>query len=129
MKYHSGGLWTNTCCGHPLPGEAVNESAMRRLQEEMGFECLLLPAFLFTYKAELDQGLIEYEYDHVLIGYHNMPPIPDPDEVSEWKYEALTVIKEQLDVEPTVFTPWFRIAFPKVLNYLAEKNTEMQINR
>lgn len=67
-KYHSGGLWTNACCSHPLPGEAVEAAAHRRLSEEMGFDCPLRELFQFTYRTEFDNGLIEHEYDHVWTG-------------------------------------------------------------
>ncbi len=70
-KYHNGGLWTNTCCSHPIPGEKVLSAAKRRLSEEMGFVTELSPAFNFTYKATFDNGLTEYEYDHVLTGVYD----------------------------------------------------------
>src|SRR3954469_2086888 len=58
-KYHSGGLWTNTCCGHPRPGEPVSAAARRRLREEMGFDCVLAPAGTFVYQADVGGGLVE----------------------------------------------------------------------
>ena len=72
-KYHSGGLWTNTCCSHPRPGEHVADAANRRLQEEMGFTTSLNKAFDFTYKAAFDNGLTEHEFDHVFIGIYEGP--------------------------------------------------------
>src|SRR5918997_6014944 len=77
-KYHSAGLWSNTACGHPRPGEATREAARRRLREEMGFDCGLREAFQFLYRAELGGALVEHEYDHVLIGAHEGDPSPDP---------------------------------------------------
>src|SRR6185503_9661232 len=74
VKYHSAGLWSNTCCGHPRPGETILAAATRRLKEEMGFECRLRPAFSFIYRAALDHGLTEHELDHVLLGSHDGAP-------------------------------------------------------
>ena len=83
-KYHSGGLWTNTCCSHPSPGEFLIKSAQNRLKEEMGISTSLSPLFSFIYKAEFDNGLIEHELDHVFIGTFNANPLPNPEEVGEW---------------------------------------------
>jgi len=115
-KYHSGGLWTNACCSHPRPGETVPAAAARRLQEEMGMACELRPAFTFIYKAVLDKGLTEHEFDHVLFGECDMAPQPDPAEVSEWKWIAPPAIRKELQTQPENYTAWFRIAFDRVLN-------------
>jgi isopentenyl-diphosphate Delta-isomerase len=85
IKYHSGGLWSNTCCGHPRPGEAVERAARRRLKEEMGFDSDLTELFAFVYRSDLENGLVENEYDHVLLGCFEGMPEPDPAEVAEWK--------------------------------------------
>ncbi len=85
-KYHSAGLWTNTCCSHPRPEESVLASAHRRLQEEMGFDCELKEIFNFKYKADFDNGLVEHEFDHVIIGYHDQNPISNPNEVDSYKW-------------------------------------------
>src|ERR1700709_1109503 len=85
-KYHSAGLWTNTCCSHPRPGEDVTDAAVRRLYEEMGMKCTLKEAFCFVYKAELDQNLTEHEYDHVFTGVSDDTPVPEPTEAGGWKY-------------------------------------------
>ena len=87
-KYHSGGLWTNTCCSHPQPGEDTLEAAGKRLQEEMGFNTTLNKAFTFIYKAELDNGLTEHEFDHVFIGNFNGEVQPDPEEVEDYCYQS-----------------------------------------
>src|SRR5574343_178726 len=85
-KYHSEGLWTNTCCSHPAPGETVLEAAHRRLQEEMGFDCEMYNAFHFLYHAKLDNDLIEHELDHVVIGYSNQNPTLNPEEARDFKW-------------------------------------------
>lgn len=109
-KYHSGGLWSNTCCSHPRPGESVLGAAHRRLREEMGFDCPLETVFGFIYRAHLDHGLVEHEYDHVLIGRHAGDPTPDPAEVDEWKWETLANVRAALAAHPETFTVWFRTA-------------------
>ncbi len=88
-KYHSGGLWTNACCSHPLPGESTADAARRRLAQEMGFACPIEPLFVFQYNTPVPGGLIENELVHVFGGQHDGPIKPDPAEVSEWKWIAL----------------------------------------
>lgn len=110
-KYHSAGLWSNTCCGHPRPGELLIKAAHRRLREEMGIDCLLRPAFDFTYRAELENGLIEHEYDHVFVGRFAGTPAPDPDEVAEWRWASVSETLADLEQRPQHYTAWFRIAF------------------
>ncbi len=117
-KYHSGGLWTNTCCSHPKPGETTPEAANKRLQEEMGFTTPLTPAFSFLYKAAFDNGLTEHEYDHVFIGYYDGPVHPDPGEVSDYCYQSLPAIKQNMLANPGLYTEWFKIALPKLESYL-----------
>lgn len=113
-KYHSGGLWTNTCCSHPRLGESVEEAAHRRLKEEMGMEADLLPQFTFIYRQELDQGLTEHELDHVLFGKSDAKPQPNPDEVEAWRYISFTELQEKLANSPEDFTAWFKICFETV---------------
>jgi isopentenyl-diphosphate Delta-isomerase len=108
-KYHSGGLWTNTCCSHPLPGEKMEEAARRRLQEEMGID--LLPEFShkFIYKTRLDQDLIEHELDHVYIGQFNGIPNINEDEVEDWKFVEIAWLKKDMLEHPDAYTYWFRL--------------------
>mgnify|MGYP006267675695 FL=1 len=108
-KYHCGGLWTNACCSHPQPGESALEAAHRRLYEEMGLETRLQPSFEFIYRAELDNGLVEYEYDHVFVGQSDAMPQPDPAEVNGYTYQPLRTLECDLRDHPEWFTPWFRI--------------------
>lgn len=119
-KYHSPGLWTNTCCSHPRENETPIEAAHRRMLEEMGFDCEVDPAFHFTYKADVGQGLTEYEFDHVFIGYSETEPEINKDEVNDWKYMSLEAIREDMDAHPEKYTVWFRIAFDEVERHLKQ---------
>jgi isopentenyl-diphosphate delta-isomerase len=114
-KYHSPGLWTNTCCSHPRPGETNEEAASRRLQEEMGIRCELKEVFSFTYKAAVENGLTEHEYDHVFFGTCNDVPVINKEEVSEWKYESLAAIASDIKLHPDHYTVWFRLVFDRML--------------
>lgn len=108
-KYHSSGLWSNTCCSHPHPGEAVITAAHRRLQEEMGFDCDLNEIFTLTYKAGVGNGLTEHEYDHVLVGRCNASPQVNMDEVQEWKWVSLPSLSEEIVRFPAHYTHWFKL--------------------
>lgn len=119
-KYHSPGLWTNTCCSHPREGESVLEAGKRRLQEEMGMACELEMVFSFIYRAEFDNGLIEHEFDHVLVGFSNTEPQPDKEEVDSFTYLNINAINDWLDREPEAFTAWFRICWPTVVEKLKD---------
>ena len=116
-KYHSGGLWTNSCCSHPRPGEDTLAAACRRLKEEMGFETRLEKIFDFVYKAEFENGLTEHEFDHVFIGYYNDQIQPNQNEVSNYAYRSMKKIEELLQTKPELFTAWFHIAFPKLMDW------------
>lgn len=115
-KYHSGGLWSNTCCSHPRPGEHQGAAARRRLGEEMGFDCTLEPAFSFTYRAELDNQLIEHEYDHVFFGRFDGEPTPHPEEVEDWKWMALDHLHGDITRNPSRYSAWSVICIEKVLS-------------
>lgn len=118
-KYHSGGLWTNTCCSHPGPGQDTMEAANKRLQEEMGFTTDLNKAFSFIYKAPFANGLTEHEYDHVFIGNFNGLINPDPNEVEDYCYQSLDDLKQSVKASPHHFTEWFKIALPKLEAWLS----------
>ncbi len=109
-KYHSAGLWSNTCCGHPRPHEPLAAAARRRLREEMGFSCDLREYFTFLYRARLDHSLIEHEFDHVLIGEFEGEPHPDPAEVSEVQWLTLDRLRSILASRPSSFSYWLRVA-------------------
>ena len=118
-KYHSAGLWTNACCSHPIKGQQTIEAATKRLQEEMGFTVPLEKAFDFIYKAALDNGLTEHEYDHVFIGTYDGDIQPDEDEVKDFCFVSMNEIRASIQSHPQKYTAWFKIAFPKVEDYLA----------
>ncbi len=118
-KYHSAGLWTNACCSHPVNGQQTMEAAEKRLQEEMGFTVPLKKAFDFTYRAVLDNGLTEHEYDHVFIGNYDGKISPDKDEVKDFCFVSMAELKNSIQSHPQKYTEWFKIAFPKVEEYLA----------
>lgn len=113
-KYHSGGLWTNACCGHPSPDELTADAAARRLEEEMGFTTELNELFNFTYRHAFDNGLTEYEFDHVFAGYWDAPVFPSHEEVNDYCLLSLEDIRSSLTAHPQQFTVWFRIVFPRV---------------
>ena len=117
-KYHSGGLWTNTCCSHPRPGEETLEAGKRRMEEELGFSCDLEEAFAFTYKAALDNETTEYEFDHVLIGRFDGELRLNHEEVYSIQWLALSEIRKLMDEHPDDFTVWFKIAFERVEEYM-----------
>lgn len=117
-KYHSPGLWANTCCSHPRPDEEVMQAAHRRMVEEMGFDCELTKLFDFVYKAALEHGLSEHEFDHVLVGTHNGEPIINTEEVMEWRWRSMDDIAADLKLRPEEYTIWFRIAFDRVYEYI-----------
>jgi isopentenyl-diphosphate delta-isomerase len=118
-KYHSAGLWTNACCSHPQPGEDLLLSATKRLQEEMGFETTITKAFDFIYNAPFDNGLTEYEFDHVFIGSYDGAVEPNHEEVSDYCYKSMADLKESVVDNSRSYTEWFKIAFPKLETYLA----------
>lgn len=119
-KYHSGGLWANTCCSHPQPGENITTSAHQRLKEETGIEASLTKAFTFIYKSDVGSGLTEYELDHIFFGKYNNKPVINPAEVADWKYESITEIKKQINTSPALFAEWFKLLIGEVESYLTK---------
>ncbi|AUP78250.1 isopentenyl-diphosphate Delta-isomerase [Flavivirga eckloniae] len=117
-KYHSPGLWTNTCCSHQRDGETNIEAGKRRLQEEMGFVVDLQESVSFIYKAPFDNGLTEHEYDHVLLGKYNETPIINPDEVASWKWMPLEEVKTDISKQPDLYTEWFKVIFDKFYEHI-----------
>ena len=117
-KYHSGGLWTNTCCSHPREDEDILDAANRRLIEEMGIETILRKVYEFTYKAELDNDLTEHEFDHVFYGVYNEDPEINPDEADDFKWIDMDSLNEDIKTNGNNYTIWFKIAFEYFYNYL-----------
>ena len=113
-KYHSGGLWTNTCCSHPSPAEPIDDAVHRRLQYEMGIDVRSAFAFKFTYRAALDHGLVEHELDHVFTATFDGEPNVNPEEVDDWKYEALEKVRAELKSAPTRYTAWLKYILERV---------------
>jgi len=109
-KYHSGGLWSNTACGHPAPDEDVAEAARRRLGEEMGIDCPLEPVSTFVYRGDVGGGLAEHELDHLFLGRTGDDPVPRPDaaEVADWRWIAPDVLARELARQPDRFTIWLK---------------------
>ena len=124
-KYHSGGLWTNACCSHPSPGEDVETAALRRLQEEMGFATGLERIFDFIYKAAFDNGLTEFEFDHVLAGEYEGLIDPDKKEVMDFCYKSVQEISQSLQEQPYLYTAWFGEAFSRVESWWATRYKNM----
>lgn len=121
-KYHSGGLWSNTCCGHPSPGETTQIAAQRRLFEEMGLELVLQEIGVFHYQAIFTEGLIENEIDHVLIGWYNDESlVPHPDEVEAITWSDIHQVFEVCQRNPQEYTAWFKDALNLVLSSMNQR--------
>lgn len=118
-KYHSGGLWTNTCCSHPRPDEKIELAVRRRLDEEMGMNCEFSQVFSFIYKADFGNGLTEHELDHVFFGWTDELPEPNMDEVFSYRYADFENIERELENDPEQYTVWFRACFEQVKKHLA----------
>lgn len=108
-KYHSAGLWTNTCCSHPRPGETALAAAERRLKEEMGISAQLKHIGELLYRAEFHNGLIEHEYDHLFSGISDETPSLNPDEAQAYKWISPEELKQWLHDAPEEFTYWFKL--------------------
>lgn len=108
-KYHSPGLWTNSCCSHQREGETLTEAVARRIQEELGITCDCKEEFKFKYRVEFDNGLIEHEIDHVFIGHYNGNVFPNEDEVEEIRWVPLDKLHKEMREHPEDFTYWFKI--------------------
>ncbi|PKA67991.1 isopentenyl-diphosphate delta-isomerase [Pseudomonas baetica] len=110
-KYHSGGLWTNTCCGHPCAGERTRAAAKRRLREEMGLTCKIAKVTSMLYHEQVSNQLIEHEFDHVFAGISETAPRANPEEAQNWQWLSLADVVTQLEQSPEQFTVWFRRVF------------------
>jgi isopentenyl-diphosphate Delta-isomerase len=108
-KYHSKGLWSNTCCSHPYKGENIVDAGRRRLKEEMGFDCELREVFSFIYKVPVGDGLTEHEFDHVLFGIYDKRPKPAKEEVMDWKWMGMKELILDAKKSPDKYTGWLKI--------------------
>ena len=113
-KYHSAGLWSNSCCSHPFPGEEIKDAASRRLNEELGFETSLEKIFDFIYRASFENGLVENEFDHVFVGHYDGNMKINAEEVNDYVFKPMEQIRLELKNRPEIYTEWFKISFPKM---------------
>ena len=125
-KYHSPGLWTNTCCSHQRSGESTLEAATRRLKEEMGFTVSLRETTSFIYKAPFANGLTEHEYDHIVVGTYDEAPVPNPKEVADWKWMQPEAVRKDIVDRPDQYTVWFKIIFE---NYYSQVEASYESDR
>lgn len=116
-KYHSGGLWTNTCCSHPRPRKDIKKEAQKRLKEEMGIKADLKEVFNFIYKAKIDD-LIEYEFDHVLVGTLDGMPKINKKEAENWQWIKLKDLGKDIKKNPQKYTYWLRLIVANFKNKL-----------
>jgi len=123
-KYHSPGLWTNTCCSHQRMGESSLEAGHRRLQEEMGMTTELEELFSFIYKAPFDNGLTEHELDHVLLGYSDREPQINPQEVAAYRWNSLNSVAADIEEQPEHYTEWFKIIFTRFYTHIQSLKTD-----
>lgn len=121
-KYHTPGLWTNTCCSHPRLGETLQQATSRRLREEMGMEADIKKIFDFVYKADVGQGLIEHEFDHVFVGTTDVLPNINREEVETYSYIKMDDLRNDINMHPEKYTVWFKIAFDRVEEYFQNKS-------
>jgi isopentenyl-diphosphate delta-isomerase len=125
-KYHSGGLWANTCCSHPGEELEMSEDAKQRLFEETGIECDLKELFCFEYEHKFEENLYEHEYDHVFIGKYQGQFNLNPEEVADMRWMSFRDVEKELDKEPEKFAPWFKMAAPRVLEHLKKSYTDAE---
>lgn len=121
-KYHAPGLWSNSVCSHPYPGESPRDAAHRRLREELNMSADLCEVFVMRYRADVGEGLIEHEYDHVFVARALEKPVPNPDEVHAVRWMLKADVASSLIDSPDTFTPWFRLAHAEVLRCLSDSD-------
>lgn len=107
-KYHAGGLWSNTCCSHPMPGEPLIEAGERRLLEELGFSLPLKIVGSFIYQHHFENGLTEYEFDYVMVAHapYTLSLFPNSEEVMNTRWISLSDLYQALSTHPEQYTPW-----------------------
>lgn len=126
-KYHSGGLWANTCCSHPRAGESLEEAVQRRLQQEVGVQCPVRHLTSFVYRADFaGQGLAEYEYDHIFVGQYEGDLCPNPEEIEELRLVPMRELAEDMCQNPARYAAWFLTAFPMVYSDYAHSQEQQR---
>lgn len=120
-KYHSGGLWSNACCSHQREGEMLEDAVNRRLDEELGIDCSLTEVFSFVYRTVFENGLTEYEYDHVFVGEYNGTVSINYEEASEVRWFEFEELKRMMQNNPELFSSWFIIAAPRIMHIIEGK--------
>lgn len=114
-KYHSGGLWANSCCGHPRPGEDVGAAAARRLAEELGLSCPLTELFTISYRVPVSGGLVENELNHVFVGSSDQAPDPNAEEVMELEWVSPQLLPDRMASRPERYAEWLKVTLPETL--------------
>lgn len=114
-KYHSGGLWANSCCSHPRPGESLAEAVPQRMMEELGFRCPVEELFDFVYFNRFNDNLYEYEYDHVFLGEYSGEYTLNPQEAQDARWITLDTLERELVENPSRYSVWFLTAAPRVI--------------
>ncbi|PIJ40466.1 isopentenyl-diphosphate Delta-isomerase [Tatumella sp. OPLPL6] len=117
-KYHCGGLWSNTCCGHPFPNESTQQAAERRLEEEMGLKLSLTKLTQTYYNLPVTDGLVEHEFGHIFTGLTDQLPVLNPHEAENYRFASLSEVQQELITSPEQFTPWFKTTFPMLAKQL-----------
>ncbi len=123
-KYHSGGLWANACCSHPRTGEILGDAVPRRMKEELGFSAEAEELFHFVYRAVFDNGITEYEFDHVFLCEYDGDIYPSEEEIDCVKWIEIGELKKDVLEHPQKYAAWFLIALPRLLEILEDKNHE-----
>lgn len=113
-KYHSPGIWSNTCCSHPIKSESIDQSIARRMKEEMGLKIKTSFQFKFIYHKDFENGLTEHELDHVYFAFSDDLPTPNPEEVMDWKYMNFAELNKQIELYPEKFSAWLKVCLPNV---------------
>jgi len=117
VKYHCPGLWANTCCGHPRPGETVEKAAHRRIKEEFGFDAPFAEKLTYVYKVAFENGLNEHEFLHVFVGTADaIAPVPNPAEIDGWKWVPVKKIYADIAQNPDAYAFWFKLSMEKLKN-------------
>ena len=124
-KYHSRELWSNACCSHPAPGESTPEAANRRLMQEMGLTTELSKLFVFKYMAPMEDDLKEHEVDHVFWDISKELPLPNPEEVQDYRYMHFEEIDQEIKLNPGIYTEWFKMIYREVQEIIQKRQTNV----